>query len=90
MHNLFAGHVKGSAQESVYVHLDASDMREEVLNKVYCINESTPELKDYYEERLRRLEEQLSQVVDYLQESRGTAIVAKRVLTGNSVEDSKT
>ncbi len=90
MHNLFSGHVKGSVQEAVYVHLDASDMRQELLDKVYRLDEPTEEQNDRYEERVRVLENQLREVIAYLRESRQvTTLAAKHCITGCSVEDSK-
>ena len=78
MHNLFSGHVKGSIQESVYVHLDNDDMKQEVLDKVYCIDEPTPEEKNRYEERIEYLEEQIKIVLTYLAESKRAVTLAIR------------
>ena len=76
MHNLFAGHVKGSIQETVYVHLDNNDMKQEVLEKVYAIEEPTPEQKNQYEQRIAQLENQLQEVLTHLKESRQTMEIA--------------
>ncbi len=43
-HNKFAGHVPGSKQQNVYVHLDNKDMKRTVMEKVYGekLNDEVP------------------------------------------------
>lgn len=84
LHNLFAGHVKGSAQEAVYVHLDNDDMKEDVLDKVYRIEEISVSERDAYEQRVTRLEQQLHEVMTFLKESRDVMAGVKGVLATSS------
>ena len=70
MHNMFAGHVKGSIHEAVYVHLDNDDMKEELLEKVYKIQEVSESERGQFERRIDQLEQQLKEVLAYLRKTR--------------------
>lgn len=69
-HDYYAGHVLGSDQKEVYIHLSQDEMVENIRNRLFGENESDDDLsKSTYEERIERLEQQLKQVLQHLQES---------------------
>jgi integrase/recombinase XerD len=74
----YAGHVPGSTQEDMYVHLDNSDMISEINEKVYKVQELTKSERDQFHERIARLESQLQEVLRFLRDSRPTMSAAHR------------
>jgi hypothetical protein len=69
--NMFAGHAPGSTKrEVVYVHLDDSDMKKSILEKVYTTCPLTPEREREYQTRISALEQQLKELLANVRESR--------------------
>ena len=61
-HNKFAGHVAGSKQQAIYVHLDNKDMKQNVLEKVYQIQELTEKQHHRYDEEIELLKQELTKL----------------------------
>lgn len=80
---LFAGHVDGSTEEEVYVHLDNDDMKAEVIEKVFEIDEIEPSEREAFVKRVERLERQLKEVVAYLRDSRSVMTAVSSQLVTN-------
>lgn len=59
-HNKFSGHKEGSKQQTVYTHIDNADMKEDVLKKVYNVEEISPEKKHKLEKELENLKKQFN------------------------------
>ncbi len=78
IHNLFADHIDGSAQEGVYTHLNNDDMKQEVLEKAYGISKLIQSQETHQEERIQRLESKLSEVLEYLKDSKRVMALAMR------------
>lgn len=63
-HNKFAGHKPGSKQQATYTHIDNQDMKFDVLNKVYNIEELSSEKKHELEEEVKELKEFMNYMLE--------------------------
>ncbi len=65
-HNKFAGHTEGSRSQTTYVRMDNSDMKQDVLKKVYNIKEVSEGEKDRLKELEKKMAKQQKEAVSIL------------------------
>lgn len=58
-HNKFAGHKEGSVMQVVYTHLDNNDMKQDVLKKVYHVEELSETEQTQLKEQIKELQEKI-------------------------------
>lgn len=71
-HNLYAGHVPGSKQQTIYVHMDNQDMKRCVLEKVYQVvqkdnsgNAQSPDVS-HYQREIKQLKRQITEMANHM------------------------
>jgi integrase len=83
-HNKFSGHKEGSKQQATYSHLDNEDMKDEVLRKVYHIEEVTEEQKNKYDLEIAELKNTIKDILKFNNTQNKELLELKEQLDANN------
>ena len=78
VHNKAAGHKPGSRMQGVYVHLNNDDVKNAIRDKMYKVQELTPDQKTKYDQEIAELKGQLASVMELLKEFRSLVVAGPK------------